>query len=306
MLLDIVGVLRGRAATAHLSAKASILALQTTRPLYMVFDSTSEHPDLVVEHGTREEICSFGALLRQLGTHSQDLVPRSVDEFAIAGTDRWLHVQTGLPGCPWFKLGERFTSDDERQAVVRRAAEALRRLHDSIAQNSAWSRLIEPATAMSEMIERARSIDLNISSAAWLALEGASVSLRPLGSFRWHVQHGDMCLNNLLIADESVGVVDFEEFALTNMPLHDEIGLAISCREMFDLTDRWPDADDPMSVCTAHVLRESPWLSEHLGALTLVFFLWRILQSHGIPKRAMKLARMLRYIELETARSSLS
>ncbi len=41
-------------------------------------------------------------------------------------------------------------------------------------------------------------------------------------------QHGDFSLNNLMVSPDSMAVIDFEEFGLTRMPLHDAFGLAFS------------------------------------------------------------------------------
>src|SRR3954462_2356117 len=41
-------------------------------------------------------------------------------------------------------------------------------------------------------------------------------------------QHGDFCLNNVLVSPARLSIIDFEEFGGPSMPLHDEIGLALS------------------------------------------------------------------------------
>ena len=297
MLVDIVDVLRNRPATSDLARGASVLALQTTRPLYLVFEPGADHPKYVVEFASEPDARSLETLLTRLDQFAPSLAPQSVDTYQTNDPRIWAHVQTGTPGLPWFKLDRTFVTSDARQALMRRAVDAMLTLHRGIDACQEWHASVTPGTTLNRLIQSARTKRINLSERAWALLEQSSESLNSLGSFTWHFQHGDMCLNNMLIGDAQIGIVDFEEFGLTSMPLHDEIGLAISCRELLDPYSNWQGDDEALSVCVAPTLLRAPWLEDHVQSFVLVFYLWRILRSYGIPKRAVKLKRMTEYIE---------
>jgi aminoglycoside phosphotransferase (APT) family kinase protein len=98
-------------------------------------------------------------------------------------------------------------------------------------------------------------------------------------------QHGDFSLNNLMVASDGMAVIDFEEFALTWMPLHDAIGLGLS----FSMSQ---DGRCPISVrdcverCIGGPRAVAAFDPGVLRALLLHHLLWRINQSHGVPARA--------------------
>ena len=55
-----------------------------------------------------------------------------------------------------------------------------------------------------------------------------SKQLDSMGAIEVHCQHGDFCLNNLLVESDQLHIINFEDFGITSMPLHDEIALALS------------------------------------------------------------------------------
>ena len=55
-----------------------------------------------------------------------------------------------------------------------------------------------------------------------------SRSLDAIGKISVHSQHGDFCLNNLIIEEDKIHIIDFEDFGITSMPLHDQFTLALS------------------------------------------------------------------------------
>jgi len=83
-------------------------------------------------------------------------------------------------------------------------------------------------------------------------------------------------------------VLDFEEFGLTNMPLHDAFGLALS----FDWSQ---DGRCPLTLadCLACCLAPSPPDPEVTSALLLHHLLWRINRYAGQPARAGVCARLI-------------
>ena len=49
-----------------------------------------------------------------------------------------------------------------------------------------------------------------------------SHNLESLGEIPVFWQHGDFCVNNMLIDKNVIGIVDFEHFGRVRMPFHDE------------------------------------------------------------------------------------
>src|SRR5205823_8004264 len=111
-------------------------------------------------------------------------------------------------------------------------------------------------------------------------------ALDELGEVVGFAQHGDFCLNNLLVSEAGLAVIDFDEFGRTHMPLQDEIGLALSFQHFAPRGGRLlPPADD-----LARMLRNRHGANAdaagHLGGLLLYHLLWRINQTHDWPTRA--------------------
>ena len=111
-------------------------------------------------------------------------------------------------------------------------------------------------------------------------------ALTSLGAIEGHAQHGDFSLNNLLFDSDVVRTIDFDEFGLTYMPLHDETGLALSMLAVAPpgLTTSLNEYLDAM--------RQSPrartWPADiraHERAFVIHHVLWRINKSHGIDRR---------------------
>jgi hypothetical protein len=101
-------------------------------------------------------------------------------------------------------------------------------------------------------------------------------------------QHGDFSVNNLMVAPEGIAVLDFEEFGLTNMPLHDAFGLALS----FDWSQ---NGRCPLTLaeCLASCLAPAHPDADVTTALLLHHLLWRINRCAGQPARAGVCARLV-------------
>src|SRR5204863_8352312 len=95
------------------------------------------------------------------------------------------------------------------------------------------------------------------------------------GALDSHWQHGDFSLNNLLVSPESVGIIDFDEFGETSMPLHDEFGLALSVR-----LSQEGACDLPWSSCLAvsvgYAAERGGYDELTVEGLLLHHLLWRI------------------------------
>jgi len=98
-------------------------------------------------------------------------------------------------------------------------------------------------------------------------------------------QHGDFSLNNLLVSGDSVGIIDFDEFGETSMPLHDEFGLALSMR-----LSQEGAGDLSCATCLDSSVRYAAERGRYdervVEGLLLHHLLWRIRRSLASPARS--------------------
>jgi hypothetical protein len=121
---------------------------------------------------------------------------------------------------------------------------------------------------------------VDLSTRATQYIEQQAGALDSLGEIVSQYQHGDFCLNNLLLSDSSAAIIDFDEFGRTSMPLHDEIGLALSIADL----SPYPE----VSRMPKH---------EQLPGLYLHHLLWRINQTHLYPTRARARLELMARVE---------
>src|SRR5205085_11866953 len=110
-----------------------------------------------------------------------------------------------------------------------------------------------------------------------------SHGLNSHGPFRGCWQHGDFSLNNLLVAPESMAIIDFEEFGRTLVPLHDAFGLALSV--VLSQEERCPLS---LSECITECLQlacADEGAEDQTSGLLMHHLLWRINESIGSPRR---------------------
>ena len=166
-----------------------------------------------------------------------------------------------------------------------RAISALETVQRAIGTYEEWRCRITPADELMAQLRECTAHD-TLGDGTVRRIEGMAEALRSLGVIEGHAQHGDFSLNNLLFDTDSVRTIDFDEFGLTSMPLHDETGLALS---MLALAP--PSLTSPVDDYLA-AMRQSwgarAWPDEiqsHERAFVIHHVLWRINKSHGIDRR---------------------
>src|SRR5207237_1152587 len=102
-------------------------------------------------------------------------------------------------------------------------------------------------------------------------LNASAECLEGLGEVPGFWQHGDFCLNNLLVSPSALAIIDFDEFGYTLMPLHDQIGLALS---LHDLAPRGV-LPLPLDGEITSSPGAGPVERSHLPGLFLHHLLWR-------------------------------
>jgi hypothetical protein len=104
-----------------------------------------------------------------------------------------------------------------------------------------------------------------------------------LGAIAWPWQHGDFSLNNLLVAPDAMAIIDLEDFGATSVPLHDEIGLALSIRLAAPQAPL--SAAECLSLCCSGTVAREGFSPAQIGGLVVHHLLWRINDCGEISRR---------------------
>lgn len=276
------------------SESISVICIRTTRPKYLVFGEDSDRPALIAQFGDKEALERLHMILSRL--HSK--VPNLVAEPILLSPWRdntYLHLQTGLPGTPWFQLTGRYRSREEWAQITFLAHDALERLHVSISSFPDWLERIRPGEELRSQMNICRESGTDLSNAAQDWVARSAEQLDGLDEIRCCWRHGDFCLNNLLVSPSRIAIIDFDEFGETAMPLHDQFGLALS---MIELVPKHllPPAQET-DLCATLSSREQFVTQERLPGLYGHYLLWRINQCHDWPTRVRAKASLLARLE---------
>jgi hypothetical protein len=294
MLIDVVPVVRQLVPGLLRHSKPSVACVLTTHQKYLVFDADASHPACVVEIGDEKRLRRIDRILTSLHARCPREVPQSL-ACASWGPGTVVHIQEGLPGVPWFRLFDTLTTPEQWQALLDRSVAMMRKFHAAISDVPEWVGSIHPGDALAEQAvlwESSGSPNPRLAEAiaACIDVVDGAPEMPAVA------QHGDFSLNNLMVASDGMAVIDFEEFGLTRVPLHDAIGLGLSFSMSQD--DRCPiSVRDCVERCIG-----GPGVAEAfdpgvLRALLLHHLLWRINQSHGLPARARLRAKLTSLVE---------
>lgn len=284
MILEIPAIV-GEVAPGLLPGGAiSVACVRTTRPQYLVFGADARRPLWVVQEGPSESLRRTHEVLIRLHRELPDLVAEPIA--CVPWRDgRSIQIQAGLPGDPWFRLADRLRSRAEWDRLRERAAEALDRLHSAVANVAGWTGPLRPSVELERVAALCEERGVRLSLRARGRVEAEARALRELGEIASHWQHGDYCVNNLLVTSTRVGIIDFEEFGATAMPLHDEIGLALSVHDFASRGEGISSAGEDLAYCVSRGGVGTSIEGRHVAGLLLHHLLWRINQSLDRPTR---------------------
>lgn len=291
MVIDIPHLVRELIPLTRSIEGMSVACVHTTRPKYLVFAADPQRPAFVVQFGPGAQMARTHHALLRLHARLPDVVAESLVCAEINGGD-CVHIQTGLAGLPWFRVADICASRADWMALLERSLTVLMRLHVAVADSPEWTCDVNPGHELRERLQATREPGLRAGAepiARWLS------ALDRLGPVRGAWQHGDFSVNNLLIADSEIGVIDFDEFGDTSMPLHDEMGLALS----FPLSQH---GLCPLSIkeclhrCLAPALARGRVAADAVPGLFLHHLLWRIERCEDYPARAGLRATLRRYL----------
>jgi len=294
-LVDMLAALRPELLSG--GGPVSVAKIETTRPLYLVFTDDIEYPRCVVQFGQEATIKRLDAWLTYLHPALPDMIAESLACVCWHDGD-WMHVQSGLPGLPWFRLGHHARDLGAWVRLRSRALATLRRFQGVVAANTAWRTVIGPGDELRRQLEVCRKQDHALASTLIRSATRCATSLDALGARAWPWQHGDYCFNNLLVADDRIGVIDFEEFGETSVPLHDEFSLAFSSHDFMGHLSDAPSLREHVATCISESVVANPMPRDCLEGLLLHHLLWRLNQCATRPRRAAVAHALHRQLEM--------
>ena len=295
MLVDVIPIVKQLVPGLLTHRRPSVACVRTTHPKYLVFDADSTRPACVVEFGNADRLRRLDAILSALHQRCPGTVPRPL-ACAPWGAGTAVHIQEGLPGLPWFRLADTLPTSVAWQSLLDRAVTVMRRLHAAMTGVPAWVGTVNVGEALAEQVGLCRANGSPLAPRFLRQAEECGNRLNGLAPVPTVWQHGDFSLNNLMVSPNSMAVIDFDEFGLTRMPLHDAFGLAFSFQLSQD--GRCPiSLGDCLERCIGAPEVFGRFDDGAVRALLLHHLLWRITQSQGHPTRARLRTRLIALAE---------
>ena len=211
----------------ELSTTPSIACISTSRPIYLVFDQKSEYPVYVVRNMDDPTALYSHKVHDHLYRLVYDLVPEPIGVYEFSGKE--YDIQKGVEGSPWFQLKSKIRTAEERARLEKRMWQTLCDFQAGIyAGSTSEACQLKPheellkAYSLYQDAGEVPSIELK------KIIEQAVKDLLLFPDCLSIPQHGDFCLNNLIIDTDHITVIDFEDFDITQMPMYDHFTLALS------------------------------------------------------------------------------
>jgi hypothetical protein len=292
MVTDIPRLVRDLIPLTRSIERMSVACVHTTRPKYLVFASDPRRPAFVVQFGTGAQLERTHRALLHLHARLPDTVAESLVCAPFSASEH-VHIQSGLPGLPWFRVADLCQDRADWISLVHRCLGVLNRLQTAVTESEQWTGSARLGRELRERLKRSR-VAIPASHADTIARW--TEALDRMGDVPAAWQHGDFSVNNLLIEDRGIGVIDFDEFGDTLMPLHDEMGLALS----FPLSQHGAcplTIGECLDMCLAPAISRGGFSPDAVRGLLLHHLLWRIEQCHDCPPRDGLRATLTRYVQ---------
>jgi len=206
--------------------KLSVACISTTNPVYLVFKDGSTRPEFVLRRADSTDVVRAHEITEKLFAISGGLVPEPLGIVISNGHE--YAIQKGVGGSPWFQIAAQYSSEVDWDNLRSRALQVLTRLHENSSRIAEWSCTCKPGELIRESLSVCLSIGTKLSDLVISRVEEMAKQLDIIGELKVFPQHGDFCLNNLMVEKKDMHVIDFEDFGMTNLPLFDEFTLALS------------------------------------------------------------------------------
>jgi len=268
---------------SQLGEHHSCIYICTAQPKWLLFAKDSTWPLFVIQKGGSE---SLKIVYETTLLLSADMPDRIAAPLALLpqGDNKSLLVQQGLPGTPWFSVNLRVRHLTGWREVSHIALQTLQDFHSAVGGHSQWRKQIDLTALFDRLCDKVRDLsnpELSLEESLLLPWRQA---LQKLGSVSCNAQHGDFCINNLLIHKNSAAIVDFEQFAENFTPLHDEFMLCGSLLDYHPAPDSSTDHAMWNQIVSGSLHRD---LGDGVNVrpLFLLHLLWWVLETHGNAQR---------------------
>lgn len=241
-------------------SELSMACISTSRPIYLVFNDKHDHPTFVIRELSSHREFQAHQVHCYLYHLVGSLVPRPLGLCNYAG--HTYDIQQGVKGSPWFQIKSKFCTEDSRARLERRLWQTLSDFQSAITADSANETSLRPHEELRQVFEQHKETEQQSDTELDTLVEFAINQLSTMPNCRPSSQHGDFCLNNVIIDKSHVTVIDFEDFAITKMPLYDHFTLALS------LPSCSPEAHKAVEVIsTVQIIDAAKKLGIPLGAI---------------------------------------
>ena len=177
-----------------------------------------------------------------------------------------------------------------------RLASTLVQFHQTLNKVPRWQFKIKPSEGLSEVCASYKKLGITIPENFNQITAELSHNLESLGEIPVFWQHGDFCVNNMLIDKNVIGIVDFEHFGRVRMPFHDEFRAVDSLHRFAPRKAPRLWWDTLLGLVDRSVYRERIE-NNHLPGLYLHSLLWWMIESHGRPSRGGRAQELSAQIE---------
>lgn len=258
--------------------KYTVACIRTSNPTYLLFAEESVYPDYVVKFGHIDEMSQAYQIQLELAAILPEHIARPLTLHELSES-KTMFVQQGLVGKPWFAVAAKLQSEQQWCDLGSRLTEVLYKFHQSVGTRQKWRRQLNLGEELRSKAQQYMQLTTRLPDGWNDVLRDNSRILDELGSFDCVFQHGDYSVNNTVNDGDRVGVIDFEFFGKTLMPLHDEFLL------MHSLAGFAPRGCKSQSKVWSEVLETSGFSKQfedrHVKALYLHFLIWWAIETNG-------------------------
>ena len=272
-MIQIEALVREQLPTLCENHTLSTLCLCTSNPAYLIFIDDRPSPNLVVRFSQSEDIRHAHQIAKRLHDIMGNLIPEPL--VLIEKDNQNISIQKGVNGRPWFQLSAKYSSPAQIEIIHTRAIEALNKLHRAIHSSSEWATTIHPGEELRKCYQQCINSGTTLPTETKALVEQFSQALDEIDELPTFSQHGDFCLNNLIIDDDEIHIIDFEDFGMSIMPFHDQFTLALSFHQLSPKSAHI-SLKIAMNNCISNTTIQPTLATSHLPGLFLHHLLLRL------------------------------
>ncbi len=272
-MIQIETLVREQLPTLCKNHTLSTLCLCTSNPAYLIFIDDSPSPNLVVRFSPSEDIRHAHQVAERLHDILGDLIPKPL--VLMEKNNQNISIQKGVSGHPWFQLSKKYSSPTQIEIIHTRAIDALNKLHKAISSSPDWTTTILPGEELRKCYQQCIDSGVTLPVETKARVEQFAQAFDDINELATFPQHGDFCLNNLIIDDEEIHIIDFEDFGLSTMPFHDQFTLALSFHQLSPESAHI-SLKTAMNNCISNTIIQPTLATSHLSGLFLHHLLLRL------------------------------